>query len=85
MFLKEKNSSNIKGWGVLDGRKQRLWKFKEETLAQVVMIESIMLACAKDSIEVTSTVMIESIILTWADDSSENRNVAIVDIPGAFL
>ena len=51
MFLKEKRTGDIKGRGVADGRKQRLWKTKEETAAPTVMIESVMLTCAIDSKE----------------------------------
>ena len=49
MFLKEKRSGDFKGQGDTYGRKQRLWKIKEETTASTVMIESVMLTCAIDA------------------------------------
>jgi hypothetical protein len=39
MFLKQKRSGRIKGRGWADGRKQRLWKTKEETSAPTVAME----------------------------------------------
>lgn len=43
MLLKEKRIGNIKRRGVADGRKQQLWKRKEETAVSAVIIESKML------------------------------------------
>ena len=65
MFLKEKRSGKIKGRGCADGRKQRLYKTKEETSSP--------------------TVTLESLFLTAVIDSKEGRDVATVDIPGAFM
>eukprot|EP00957_Ditylum_brightwellii_P115640 8820673-Ditylum_brightwellii.AAC.1 len=64
MFLKEKRSGEVKGRGCADGRKQRVYKTKEEAHAP--------------------TVSTEAMFLTAIIDAMEGRDVAIVDIPGAF-
>ena len=51
MFLKEKRSGNIKGRGCADGRKQRLYKSKDETSSPTVTTESIFLTCMIDAAE----------------------------------
>ena len=65
MFLKEKRSGEVKGRGCADGRKQRVYKTKEETHAP--------------------TVSHEAMFLTAMVDAMEGRDVAVVDIPGAFM
>ena len=65
MFLKEKRCGRIKGRGCADGRKQRLWKTKEETTSPTVSIESLFISCIIDAME--------------------RRDVATIDIPGAFM
>jgi hypothetical protein len=65
MFLKEKRCGRIKGRGCADGRKQRLWKTKEETTSPTVRIESLLISCMIDALE--------------------RRDVATIDIPGAFM
>ena len=65
MFLKEKRCGRIKGRGCIDGRKQRLWKSKEDTTSPTVSIEALLLSC-----------MI---------DAKEERDVATIDIPVAFM
>ena len=65
MFLKEKRSGKVKGRGCADGRKQRVYKTKEETYAP--------------------TVSSEAMFITAIFDALEGRDVAIVDIPGAFM
>jgi len=65
MFLKEKRCGKIKGRGCADGRKQRVYKTKEETSSP--------------------TVTLESLFLTAVIDAKEGRDVATVDIPGAFM
>ena len=65
MFLKEKRCGKIKGRGCADGRKQRLYKSKEETSSPTVSLESLFLSCLIDA--------------------KEGRDVATVDIPGAFM
>jgi hypothetical protein len=65
MFLKEKRCGRIKGRGCIDGRKQRLWKNKEDTTSPTVSIEALLLSC-----------MI---------DAREERDVATIDIPVAFM
>jgi hypothetical protein len=51
MFLKKKRCGRIKGRGCADGRKQRVYKTKEETSAPTVSIESLFLSCAIDAKE----------------------------------
>eukprot|EP00957_Ditylum_brightwellii_P059127 4486140-Ditylum_brightwellii.AAC.1 len=65
MFLKEKRSGEVKGRGCTDGRKQRVYKTKEEAHALAVSTEDM--------------------FLTAIIDAMEGRDVAIVDIPGAFM
>jgi len=51
MFIKEKRCGTIKGRGCADGRKQRLYKTKEETSSPTVRTESLMLSCVIDAKE----------------------------------
>jgi hypothetical protein len=51
MFLKEKSCGRIKGGGCIDGRKQRLWKNKEDTTSPTVSIEALLLSCMIDARE----------------------------------
>ena len=51
MFLKEKQSGDVKGRGCADGRKQRLYKTKEETSSPTVSLEALLLTCVLDAIE----------------------------------
>ena len=51
MFLKEKRCGTIKGRGCADGRKQRLYKTKEETSSPTVKNESLFISCLIDAIK----------------------------------
>ena len=51
MFIKEKRCGTIKGRGCADGRKQRLYKTKEETSSPTVRTESLLLSCVIDAKE----------------------------------
>jgi hypothetical protein len=51
VFLKKKRCGRIKGRGCAGGRKQRLYKMKEETSAPTVAIESLFLSCTIDAKE----------------------------------
>jgi hypothetical protein len=51
MFLKKKRCGRIKGRGCADGRKQRIYKTKEETSAPTVATEALMLSCVIDAHE----------------------------------
>jgi hypothetical protein len=51
MFLKEKRCGRIKGRGCADGRKQRLYKTKEETSSPTVSIEAVLFSCMIDAME----------------------------------
>jgi hypothetical protein len=51
MFIKEKQCGTIKGRGCADGRKQRLYKTKEETSSPTVRTESLLLSCVIDAKE----------------------------------
>ena len=65
MFLKMKRSGKIKGRGCTDGRKQRVYKTKEETSSPTISTEALFLTCIVDAME--------------------GRDVATLDIPGAFM
>jgi hypothetical protein len=51
MFLKKKRFGFIEGRGCADGRKQQMYKSKQETSVPTVAIESLMLSCAIDAKE----------------------------------
>jgi len=51
MFIKEKRCGTIKGRGCADGRKQRLYKTKEESSSPTVRTESLLLSCVIDAKE----------------------------------
>jgi hypothetical protein len=51
MFLKKERCGRIKGRGCADGRKQRLYKTKEETSTPTVAIESVFLTSVVDVLE----------------------------------
>ena len=51
MFIKEKRCGTIKGRGCADGRKQRLYKTKEETSSPTVRTKSLLLSCVIDAME----------------------------------
>ena len=65
MFLKQKQTGQIKGWGCADGRKQHLHTPKDDASSPTVATESVLLSCVIDA--------------------KERRDVATVDIPGAFM
>ena len=51
MFLKQKRCGRVKGRGCADGRKQRIYKTKEETSSPTISIESLFLTCIVDALE----------------------------------
>ena len=51
MFLKEKRCGKVKGRGCADGRKQRLYKSKEETSSPTIQVESLFLSSMIDAKE----------------------------------
>jgi hypothetical protein len=51
MYLKRKRCGRIKARGCADGRKQRLWKTKDETSSPTVRLESLFLSTMIDSHE----------------------------------
>ena len=51
MFLKQKRCGKIKGRGCADGRKQRLYKNKEDTTSPTITAEALFLTCLTDAIE----------------------------------
>ena len=65
MFLKQKQTGQIKGRGCADGCKQRLNTPKDAASSPTVATESVLLSCVIDA--------------------KERRDVATVDIPGAFM
>jgi len=51
MFLKQKRCGKIKGRGCADGRKQRVYKTKEETSSPTIHVESLFLTSIIDALE----------------------------------
>ena len=51
MFLKQKRCGKIKGRGCADGRKQRIYKTKEETSSPTISLEALLLTCIVDAME----------------------------------
>ena len=51
MFLKQKRSGKIKGRGCADGRKQRIYKTKEETSSPTISLEALLISCVIDALE----------------------------------
>ena len=51
MFLKQKRCGRIKGRGCADGRKQRLWKSKDETSSPTISVEALFITCLIDAKE----------------------------------
>ena len=51
MFLSEKRCGKIKARGCADGRKQRLYKTKEETSSPTVSMEALFLSMLIDAVE----------------------------------
>ena len=51
MFLKMKRSGKIKGRGCADGRKQRIYKTKEETSSPTISTEALFLTCMINALE----------------------------------
>ena len=51
MFLKQKRCGRIKGRGCADGRKQRLWKNKDETSSPTISVEALFITCLIDAKE----------------------------------
>ena len=73
IFLKEKKDGTIKGRACADGRKQRVISPDTET-AQDIKLKT-----------ASPTVALESVLLTAVIEAAENRDVAILDIPNAFV
>ena len=51
MFLKQKRCGRIKGRGCAYGRKQRLWKSKDETSSPTISVEALFITCLIDAKE----------------------------------
>ena len=51
MFLKQKRCGRIKGRGCAAGRKQHLWKSKEETSSPTISVEALFITCLIDAKE----------------------------------
>ena len=59
MFLKQKRCGKIKGRGCADGRKQKLYKTKEESSSPTIHIESLFLSCIIDALEKREVVTLD--------------------------
>ena len=51
MFLKEKRCGKVKARGCADGRKQRLYKTKDETSSPTMNVEALFITCLIDAME----------------------------------
>ena len=51
MFLKQKRTGKIKGWGCADGWSQRVYTPKDEAWSPTVMTEAMLLSCFIDAKE----------------------------------
>ena len=51
MFLKQKRCGKVKVCGCTDGRKQRLYKSKEDTTSPTITTKALFLTCLTDAIE----------------------------------
>ena len=51
MFLKEKRCRKVKVWGCADGRKQLLYKTKDETSSPTMNVEALFITCLIDAME----------------------------------
>jgi len=51
MFLTQKQCGRVKGRGCANGRRQRIYKSKDETASPTVMTESLFLSAAIDALE----------------------------------
>ena len=51
MFLKQKRCGKIKGHGCADGRKQRMYKSKDETSSPTISTEALFITCLIDAME----------------------------------
>ena len=51
MFLKQKRCGKIKGRGCADGRKQRMYKSKDETSSPTISTEALFITCLIDAME----------------------------------
>ena len=78
MFLKEKRDSTIKVWGCADGRRQRLYMAKDQTLSPTISYETLFLTLtigAKEGREVATCDIPGAFIQT--DMPKEANNVHI--------
>ena len=51
MFLKEKRCGKEKAWGCADGRKQRVYKTKDETSSSTMNVKALFITCLIDAME----------------------------------
>ena len=59
MFLKQKRCGRIKGRGCADGRKQKVYKTKEETSSPTIHVEALFLSCMIDAMENRNVVTLD--------------------------
>ena len=59
MFLKQKRCGKIKGRGCADGRKQKLYKTKDETSSPTMHTESLFLSCIIDALKKREVVTLD--------------------------
>jgi hypothetical protein len=79
MFLKEKRCGRIKARGCADGRKQRLWKTKEETSSPTVRTHSLLLTAIIAALEGRKVVTVDALGAFMQTDIDELIHVKLED------
>lgn len=82
MFLKEKRCGTIKGRGCADGRKQRIYKTKEETSSPTLSNEALFLTCLIDAFERRYTITCD---IPGAFMQAKMDEVLHIKLDGAIL
>jgi len=82
MFLKEKRCGTIKGRGCADGRKQRIYKTKDETSSPTLSNEALFLSCLIDAFEKRYTLTCD---IPGAFMQAEMDEILHIKLDGAIL
>jgi hypothetical protein len=72
MFLIEKRCRCIKGQGCADGRKQRIYKTKEETSSSTVSVDALFLSCIIDALQRHDTGTCNILVLSCRQTSTKS-------------
>ena len=85
MFLKQKRCGKIKARGCADGRRQRIYKSKEETASPTVAIESVMMTCGIEAAENRAVVTVDVPGAFMQANMDEENLIMKIDGPTATL